>query len=360
MLKDLKKIGRQVLFLPTTSENCRNGEGAFVRLKDGGILFAYTEFLKGTGQDEDVARIAGLVSYDEGETWGNKRILVSSGALNVMSVNFIRLKDGSLGLIHGEKYIDEKGVITNRKFFRVSRDEGITWSDGVLCYDREGYACMNHDRVIRLASGRIILPIAHHDDVGFDTKTRALGPGVVYFSVSDDDGKTWRTLPNPVRSPFKDAVQFQEPGLYQHEDGTLWLWCRTEYGSQFMAWSSDEGETWSDPEPSRFFTGPGSPLSVKRVEEYTVAVFNPVPAFCGQDRKTHPWGRTPLVCAVSTDDGRTFDKLFYFEDNLKDGYCYTALFPGKDYFLAAYYHSNGTGWCLDSTKMIKVSLDELV
>lgn len=35
------------------------------------------------------------------------------------------------------------------------------------------------------------------------------------------------------------------------------------------------------------------------------------------------------------------------------------LSKGKDYFLLVCYHSNGTGICLNSCKMIKVSFGEL-
>lgn len=366
MLKDMKKIGRQVLFLEATPENCRNGEGAFIRLKDGGILFGYTEFLKGTGLDHDVSQISGYVSYDEGETWTDKRILLERhpGAQNIMCVNFFRRLDGSLGMIHGEKYPGKNGVVTNRKYCKISYDEGKTWTEDILCYDREGYACMNHDRILRLASGRLILTLAHHSDVGYDTVGKFELPGYVVFTVSDDDGLTWRTLECKLRSPFNDKTQFQEPGLYQHEDGKLWLWTRTRYGSQFMAYSTDDGETWTEPQPSDFFTSPRSPMSLKRLGRYTIAVFNPIPTFSIRDPKKGPWGRSPLVCAVSTDDGvyhdeRSFDKMFYLEDSLDDSYCYTALFAGEDYFLAAYYHSNGTDWCLNSTKMVKVRFDEL-
>jgi hypothetical protein len=159
-------------------------------------------------------------------------------------------------------------------------------------------------------------------------------------------------------------VGLQEPGLYQHEDGILWLWCRTAYGCQYMACSKDEGETWSPIEPALFFTSPPSPLSVKKAGDYTVAIFNPVPNFCGRDKEKSPWGRSPLVCAVSTDDGKfhdekSFDRMFYLEDDLNDSYCYPAMFAGEDYFLTAYYHSNGSGWCLNSTKIKKIEFSEL-
>ena len=40
----MKKIGKQVFFLPTSEQVKRNGEGAFIRLKDGRIMFGYTQY----------------------------------------------------------------------------------------------------------------------------------------------------------------------------------------------------------------------------------------------------------------------------------------------------------------------------
>ena len=40
----MKKIGKQVFFLPTNEQVTRNGEGAFIRLKDGRIMFGYTQY----------------------------------------------------------------------------------------------------------------------------------------------------------------------------------------------------------------------------------------------------------------------------------------------------------------------------
>ena len=64
----MKKIGREVNFIPTAPGNSRNGEGTLVRLKDGGILFAYTEFIGDDWWDHAEARISAVYSYDEGET----------------------------------------------------------------------------------------------------------------------------------------------------------------------------------------------------------------------------------------------------------------------------------------------------
>ena len=73
----MKKIGKQVLFLETSNSILRNGEGSFIRLKDGKIMYAYTEYFGSVRSDTSPANIVAVYSSDEGETWQNKRIIVS-------------------------------------------------------------------------------------------------------------------------------------------------------------------------------------------------------------------------------------------------------------------------------------------
>ena len=85
--------------------------------------------------------------------------------------------------------------------------------------------------------------------------------------------------------------------------------------------------------------------------------------------------RTPILCAVSRDGGRSFDgsgKTFvdrefrYFaencymlEDDESDSYCYPAIIGVKDGFLVTYYHSGGTDVRLNCTKVVKVKYEEI-
>ena len=46
----------------------RHSEGAFLRMKDGALLFAYSRFT-GAWFDDAPSDIVRCVSYDEGETW---------------------------------------------------------------------------------------------------------------------------------------------------------------------------------------------------------------------------------------------------------------------------------------------------
>ena len=101
---------------------------------------------------------------------------------------------------------------------------------------------------------------------------------------------------------------------------------------------------------------------MKKVGKFTVAVFNPIPNYTTRPNADgNTWGRTPLACAVSEDDGNTFDsnKIFALEDDPENGYCYPAIIECADGFLVAYYHSDNTDVCLNSTKIVKVKYDEI-
>jgi hypothetical protein len=122
----------------------------------------------------------------------------------------------------------------------------------------------------------------------------------------------------------------------------------------------DNGEGFTLPEPNLFFSSACSPMLVKNFKGKAVAIFNPVPEHVLRD-ECEPWGRTPFVMAVSDDNGKTFskEKLYCIEDDLNNGYCYPAIYEGEGYMLVAYYHSNNTGICLNSTKIIKIDYSEI-
>lgn len=356
----MKKIGRQVLFIATKENNPRNGEGAFIRLNNGSILFAYTEFTGNDSKDDDAkADVCALISDDDGETWSEKKLLFRrpENALNIMNTSFIRMNNGDIGAFYIIKNSDGTDMIV----FTRSSDEAESWSEPVNCLDcleRPDYYVINNDRVVRLKNGRIILPLARHTIYADSDEFQ---PGDLCFVYSDDDGITWIKAETELINPFRNNPDgYEEPGIYQLEDGRLWCYIRTNTGFQYESFSSDNGITWTVPEPNLFFSSPCSPMHVKDFADLTIAVFNPEPEHILRE-ENDLWGRTPYVIAVSTDRGKTFtrEKLFYIEDDRTNGYCYPAIYDGGSYVLIAYYHSYNSGVCLNSTKMIKITYDEL-
>jgi len=380
----MKKIGRETLFITTSKFNPRNGEAAFVRLSDGRICHAFTEYYSEEWDDHGTARISACYSSDEGETWTTPEILLEKDekAQNYMSPCLFRMSNGELGFEYLRKEVIEDGTVTCMPWFRSSSDEGKTWSKAVPCTDEVGYYCAINDGCMVDSLGRIWVPLAFHgashDSFGRSgfsyTKFKS---GDVQFAVSDDCGKTWTKLPYTIESPFDDNVGFAEPGIHEYEDGTLWTYCRTNYGFQYQSFSQNRGESWTPAEPNFLFMSPDAPMRVKRVENMTLAVFNPR-SFChvGQNRETMSGiRRTPILCAVSYDGGKSFDgtaktfvdkefrvfeeNCYMLEDDESDSYCYPAVIGVRDGFLVSYYHSNGTDRRLNCTKVVKVEFSEI-
>ena len=251
-----------VLQLDPSAKNCRNSEGAFASLGDGKLLFAYSRFRKGDGDDHGQADIVGCFSDDGGRRWTKEdRILVAApDGMNVMSVSMLPLQDGGLGMF----YLKKTSLFDCRPQMRRSYDRGQSWSDPVAIITSPGYYVLNNDRVIRLRSGRLVVPVAlHRTLVQTDGRPQLDGRALILFYLSDDDGITWREAQDWQASTLNGLV-FQEPGVVELADGRVMCLVRTNYGQQWVTWSSDGGEHWSSAVPTTIM-GPCSPATVKAI-----------------------------------------------------------------------------------------------
>ena len=376
----MKKIGKEVLFLDTREGHPRNGEGTLINLKNGDILYLFTEYIGNERADHSNSRLSACISRDGGESWSAPTPMIEKGegVVNIMSPSLIRMSNGDLGMVYLQKDACADSGISCMPYFISSSDEGKSWSEPIVCSHHRAYYCVINDGVIVQKSGRILVPMAYcgelfYPEGGFKERQG----GTVRFAFSDDCGRTWHDLPAEIKSPYPDLTGLAEPGVYEHEDGELWMWCRTSYGFQYQSHSKDGGITWSQAAPNLFFSSPDAPMRVKKVGKYTVAVFNPIPHNYFS-HSTEDWGapkRTPLACAVSLDDGRSFqlsnkgsvnsdlkkmaDLLYLIEDDTTESYCYPAITDTGDGFTVGYYHSGGTGHALTCNKISKIYYEEL-
>ena len=145
----MRKIGRDVLEICPTLDNPRKTEGAFALLNDGRIIFAYSNFVNGSGDDSE-AEIRAIFSSDDGESWGGERTLLKKRPtdVNLMSISFLRMNDGALGMFYLCK-TPADGRTACLVNMVLSYDEGESWSEPKLCTDDENYYVLNNDRVIR-------------------------------------------------------------------------------------------------------------------------------------------------------------------------------------------------------------------
>lgn len=323
--------------------NPRNSEGDFIRTKDGRILFVYSQYFGKSASDHAHANLAAIWSSDEGKTWSEPEIIVKmDGGLNVMSVSLIRLQDGRIGLFYLRKY----SMSDNREWVRYSTDEGKTWSEAECCISDEfkDYYVVNNARIIQLRDGTILVPACHHKTIHgkFDWS------GELVCFYSKDAGKTFQRG-EYVKKP--KGLVFQEPGVNELEDGTIFMYTRTTSGSQFVMRSKDGGITWDEPGPSQF-TSPCSPLLIRPIPgtKRFLAVWNDTPK-----------GRNPLNIAVLDAELNILWKtvLDKSEGTPPQWFCYPAILAlNEKEFLISYCAGVMPGVGLEKTRIVKVRLEE--
>ena len=338
------------LVLAPSGGNPRNSEGDFVTFDDGRILFVYTHFTGG-GADHATAHLASRVSADGGLTWSGRDEPVPAvhGKQNTMSVSLLRLKSGKVALF----YLVKHGWDDCRAYVQTSVDEATTWDPARLSMPDKGYFVVNNDRVIQLASGRIVIPAAWHTLVeGKQFNPRATA---VCF-LSDDEGKTWRRGRSMVAPPEKGNSGLQEPLVVELKDGRLMMFSRTDLGSQYRCHSADGGETWSAAESTDIHS-PLSPASVERIPSTgdLLLVWNDH----SNIHPSLPGKRTPLAAAVSSDEGKTWSKPKVIESDPDGWFCYTAIHFTGDSVLLAYCAGKGRADGLNTTRIISAPVSWL-
>ena len=365
----MKMIGKRVHVIPPTKKNPRSGEGDFIRLPDGRIMYAYSDYFTTDAADHAPSQISAIFSSDEGETFGDYRVLVAptQAVVNRMCVSLLPMQNGDIGMFYAEKYFSEDGRIFTRYMLTRTRD-GEVFSEPKNCTEGIEYSVFENARVIRLSSGRILIPCNDHP-YGEDGKISLRGFFELFYS--DDDGETFKKAPFRIENPLKTVPSgLQETGVCEIEGGKVLSFSRTYAGAQFISISEDGGESFSTPEPSPYFTSPCSPLHMRHVgENKTVAVWNPLPPTPLKDYSFISCGeRTPLALSIAEGKGEEFLGTFHFsvkakcfllEDDPTEVYCYPAIFAGKDYLLCAYYHSYGSGFPLSACVIKKVMLSEI-
>src|SRR5690606_37475166 len=127
------------------------------------------------------------------------------------------------------------------------------------------------------------------------------------------------------------------------KDGTIMMFIRSNAGVQMLAYSQDQGETWSDLEKSTLVS-PVSPATIERIPKTgdLLAVWNNNLA----DDPDIARLRTHLNAAISKDEGRTWESIKTLEDDPDGWYCYTAMDFVDDHVLLGYCAGNrpqGTG-----------------
>jgi len=317
-----------------TRESPRNGEGAFLPLADGQLMYVYGSF---TGMsDTSRSRIAAVRSPDGGDTWSQPEILFQDANVSLLHPSLVRLPDGGVGLAHSKLWSATKAA----KVFRRSADEGRTWSDEIPVSDGSfGYMTGAHDRFIRVGERRILNTV--HAKMEISGASRKLGTFVFF---SEDGGLTWRKTPQQPLTCGSNPANLSESGysetsIVELAGGELLMLGRTTTGWAWESRSSDAGRTWSQPVQSSL-PNPVAPVRLTRVPgtATVLAIHN-----AGVDLRSgwHGGVRTVLAARTSADGGRTWPGYREIEHSAEAStwYDYPAAYWTGDTLHVAYRSS---------------------
>ncbi len=185
----------------------------------------------------------------------------------------------------------------------ASDDHGKTWSKPRRL--PEGILGPVKNKPIPLANGSLLCGTS-----------REPGPKncQVYFEITPDLGKTWRST-----GPLNDGTKFAaiQPTVLIHKGGRLQALCRTQQDVISEMWSSDSGETWS-PMTATTLPNPDSGIDAVTLRDGRhLLVYN---------HSTRD--RSPLNVALSAD-GKKWNAALVLEDQPGE-YSYPAVIQTRD------------------------------
>ena len=198
---------------------------------------------------------------------------------------------------------------------KTSKDGGKTWSDATkLPY---GYIGPVKNKPVLLSNGNLFAPSSKEGD-GWK----------IHFEVTQDNGKTWRTV-GPLPENGVKAIQ---PSILQYGNGKLQILARTANRAIVEAWSNDNGETWSALTKTTLPNNNSGTDAVTMKDGRQVLVYNHV--LPPGDLAKGP--RTPLNVSISKD-GKEWSAALILEDSPISQYSYPAVIQTADGMLHFIY-----------------------
>lgn len=280
-----------------SEETPRSDTASVEQLSNDRLMVVYHKYEGGKrgGHDHGICRIWSKISADAGKIWHSPRLLidVAAGDMNVQAPALLRTKAGELLLIALRAH--REGNSSTMCLWK-SIDESRTFQPCDPLWSRsEGQLLQGGtSSLLELQSGRLLLPF--HGGTGNQWKQK----NSAWCLLSNDHGERW-TRSNPVDLPKRGAM---EASIAQLDDGSLLMSLRTQLGGPYIARSTDEGQTWSEPKFSGLEGGESGTCLRRLPESNDVVLFFNNSSY---NKDHHHFGeRTPLTCARSSDRGKTW------------------------------------------------------
>ena len=195
---------------------------------------------------------------------------------------------------------------------KESDDCGESWSEAKRL--PEGILGSIKNKPVLIGDNLLISPSSTENKVNGDWK--------VHFEITEDFGETWRYV-GPINNEGKyDIIQ---PSVLFYEDGKLQMLARSKNDYVMSSWSSDNGNTWSEPVPT-VLPNPNSGTDAVTLDNgLQLILFN-------NSKKEEGKGggpRTNLSIAIS-EDGIDWKIVYTLEDESTGEFSYPAVIQGSN------------------------------
>lgn len=307
----------------------------FVELEDGRILHA--------------AGTIFTTSDDRGLTWSEPFEChdTEGNAVGGGGTSLVNLSNGGVGL--AAMWRPPEGRVPTAKntclLFWRSEDGGQTWEPPVEVISPAVRTHAYQDVLLRTTSGRIILPVytslgqasglndASPPSTGKLVNGQWVGTAAHFFDphfscsfvcYSDDEGRTWEQNRDGeliILNDWNASYSYtNEPSVTEVGPGRLLMTMRTGLGRLFQAWSDNNGETWTRPQPTALAAST-TPAQIRTLPNgHLLVVWNQE----SEEEVKRGYNRTRISSAVSRNGGGIWE----FFQNVESLHEETRVEPG--------------------------------
>ena len=335
----------------------RSGHGpALLELPNGDLLCVW--FAGSFEGNADVHIVCSRLEKD-GEAWTEPVDVSGDPERSEQNPSLFYGPDGAAWCMYTAQ-LDRQAGKDNMQFTAVVRcqkstDGGRTWGPYETVFPEEGTFCRQPIQI--LSNGRWIFSNWLCTD-----SAEGLSGDPTAFRISDDQGKTWRTVMMPESHGHVHA------NVVELEPGHLVAFMRNREAYRIhRSESFDYGETWSEPKPTPLPNNNTSISAIKLQSGRVAIAYNPT---CTPDpqpgKAAWPGLRCPVAVALSEDGGLTFPIIRWMErgegyigDENKTNnkqYEYPYLMQTKDGMIHLAY----AAWTRDAMKYVRFTEEDVL
>ena len=335
----------------------RSGHGpALLELPNGDLLCVW--FAGSFEGNADVHIVCSRLEKDS-EAWTEPVDVSGDPERSEQNPSLFYGPDGAAWCMYTAQ-LDRQAGKDNMQFTAVVRcqkstDGGRTWGPYETVFPEEGTFCRQPIQI--LSNGRWIFSNWLCTD-----SAEGLSGDPTAFRISDDQGKTWRTVMMPESHGHVHA------NVVELEPGHLAAFMRNREAYRIhRSESFDYGETWSEPKPTPLPNNNSSISAIKLQSGRVAIAYNPT---CTPDpqpgKAAWPGLRCPVAVALSEDGGLTFPIIRWMErgegyigDENKTNnkqYEYPYLMQTKDGMIHLAY----AAWTRDAMKYVRFTEEDVL